>query len=245
MTDNPGQPLPEFPAPGKRQPDDDRRQMWRRFAWIMVANAVIWGGVFLLNRLGPVLFPGRYAFRLDERYDPEADLRRGCPEEMVRVGDVCMDRYEYPNRRKSLPKVLETADSARAACQSAGKRLCTLEEFRDGCSGGGPTGDHSLYRVERACNIASPDPDRPMQLRKSGEMHGCVTRRGLSDAVGNLAEWVEDGRGGVIVGGSYGSTAGSGISCNRGRTAGPGLLPQMRGTRCCKDAPPLPASPAP
>lgn len=91
-----------------------------------------------------------------------ADLEGGdepvaspCPPEMVRVDSFCMDRYEASHAdatavsigtspvAASLPGVLPwfsvTLPEARAACVAAGKRLCRLDEWVQGCSGSAGT----------------------------------------------------------------------------------------------------------
>ena len=86
-----------------------------------------------------------------------------CPEDMVRVGDICMDRYEASRSDAtaasggsddsvalSVPGVIpwyvnpvDIADMAvfAAACEVAGKHLCTASEWQPACDGP----DLSLY----------------------------------------------------------------------------------------------------
>jgi sulfatase modifying factor 1 len=80
-----------------------------------------------------------------------------CPPEMALVGDVCVDRYEASrqdatatkagtddgvacSRAGVLPWYVNPMSAAmlekfQAACQSAGKRLCTADEWNDTCRG--------------------------------------------------------------------------------------------------------------
>lgn len=76
---------------------------------------------------------------------------RGCPDDMVRVGErsVCIDRYEWPNLPGKKPllaasAVAESADleagivmDAERLCHSVDKRLCTDSEWVSACLGPG------------------------------------------------------------------------------------------------------------
>jgi sulfatase modifying factor 1 len=106
---------------------------------------------------------------------------------------------------------------AAAACESAGKRLCSMREWRRACEG--PRGWHWPYGAEGVagrCNHTKehllslrygPDARRwtyeeqfndpsldvtPGFLAKTGAYAGCVTPDGVYDLVGNLHEWVRD-----------------------------------------------------
>lgn len=75
-----------------------------------------------------------------------------CPRDMVRaLHGVCIDRYEWPNRRGEKPliaasAVAETEDleqgrvlDAERLCSSVGKRICYDDEWRAACLGPGGT----------------------------------------------------------------------------------------------------------
>ena len=103
----------------------------------------------------------------------------GCPQEMVRVGKFCVDRYEahlvsyasgeviHPHNQRPDPNTVYVARSApsvfpqayvsrnesEAACKQAGKRLCTFSEWRRACRGS--RGQHYPYghvEVRGACS---------------------------------------------------------------------------------------------
>jgi formylglycine-generating enzyme len=169
----------------------------------------------------------------------------GCPAEMARVDDSCVDRYEaslvertsdgkeapYPAHQPplkdgryearsvagALPQGYISRVDSEAACQNAGKRLCTVREWYSACRGSKkqhfPYGD--TY-VKRKCNSGkahllgrlfgnnarnwsyelhfnSPRLNRePGFLSPTGEYSECVSDYGVYDMVGNLHEWVSD-----------------------------------------------------
>src|SRR5262249_38837338 len=105
---------------------------------------------------------------------------------------------------------------SKAACQNAGKRLCTMTEWQRACMGerhtSYPYGES--WRPKR-CNMDRPhlvallfgdDPGhwryenfndpalakQPGFLARTGEHVGCVGDAGVYDLVGNVHEWVSD-----------------------------------------------------
>jgi formylglycine-generating enzyme required for sulfatase activity len=134
------------------------------------------------------------------------------------------------SRGGALPHGYISKFVAEAACASAGKRLCTVEEWTTACRGQGntqfPYG--SEYRTD-ACNVfrrthpgqrlhgnAAIDLDDPRMnqvkdvegypfLRPTGSTPECKSRWGddaVYDMVGNLDEWV-DSSGSAFYGGFY------------------------------------------
>ena len=67
--------------------------------------------------------------------EPDAKTRPGCPKDMARVGDTCVDRYEAPNHKGSKPLVMETAMEAEDWCALRHKRLCQEDEWISACEG--------------------------------------------------------------------------------------------------------------
>lgn len=165
----------------------------------------------------------------------------GCPRLMVRIGDFCIDRFEayvmelddgketphlhsvHPKGESLVAKVAFNAYpqgsinkiQAERACRNAGKRLCTLAEWKMACMG--PEGSKYPYgdvEEKDRCNTrkthlvtqfygADPmkwgdgmnDPLLNLMkgyLMKGGDSPGCVSGYGVYDMVGNLHEWVSD-----------------------------------------------------
>ena len=168
-----------------------------------------------------------------------------CPEAMAQVGRFCVDRYEAhlatltaegeaqvfshtqrprPGARyeaRSAPGVFPQAyinrNEAKAACKNAGKRLCSMVEWRRACQGSRwMTYPYGSRRQEGSCNTGKPhllqqrfgsDPrlwkydehfnspqlnEEPGFLAKAGAYETCTGDTGLYDMVGNLHEWVSD-----------------------------------------------------
>jgi len=161
---------------------------------------------------------------------------------MARTGAVCVDRFEAglvredtgdvhpPNQRPEdgvryrarsvsgvLPQAYVNRIEARAACEAAGKRLCTLGEWYRACRGPkGTTWPYGPSEKRGACNVMKPhllgklfgnDPRKwdyvkhfnapelnltPGWLAKTGEHAECTNDVGAFDMVGNVHEWVSD-----------------------------------------------------
>jgi formylglycine-generating enzyme len=166
-----------------------------------------------------------------------------CPAKMARIEGYCIDRYEahlvaraggelraHPHYRRleegvtyearSEPAVFPQAYisrvEAQAACENAGKRLCSMKEWQRACKGAlGATYPYGQRVEPGRCNTDKPhlltlrfgpDPGRwayaqfndpslsqePGFLAKAGEYAGCASDAGIHDLVGNLHEWVSD-----------------------------------------------------
>ncbi|HEY4117212.1 MAG TPA: SUMF1/EgtB/PvdO family nonheme iron enzyme [Byssovorax sp.] len=176
---------------------------------------------------------------------PDAGAASPCVDPaMARIGRFCVDKWEarleaeladggwsplpanerppddVDYRAASEPGVLPQAYISRVeasrACKSAGKRLCSMTEFRRACQG--KAGGHYPYGTKAkrgACNIGKPhllalkfgadahhwtyehfnDPSLDVEdgfLAKTGEYQGCESAAGTFDMSGNLHEWVSD-----------------------------------------------------
>jgi len=171
---------------------------------------------------------------------------RTCPADMVLAGEVCMDRYEAyvvevdrdgrerphspyevvngvrvraKNGDGHIPQAYISQVESAGACEEAGKRLCSADEFTFACSGGDPDGNDYPYggheRRDGYCNegkgsqmyrffgsdprewsFADLNDPRLNQveggLARSGEYPKCVSPLGIHDCVGNLHEWGSD-----------------------------------------------------
>ncbi|MEB2324127.1 MAG: SUMF1/EgtB/PvdO family nonheme iron enzyme [Sorangiineae bacterium] len=258
--------------------------------------------------------------------DPPAPRARprGCPPEMARVGEYCIDRWEasmvdrrtgnplspyYPPARVLLRRVravweterlAEGSPGARAlplpdistwqrthafepkavsrpgvvpqgylsyhlakrACENAGKRLCTEDEWVTACKGRRGTAqpygpaferarcnvfrrihpaavlhdDASVGHTDPRLNLVVEDGQWPL-LALTGATTGCVSQwgaDGVYDMVGNLDEWIADEHG-VFVGGFYARSTTKGCEA-RVASHAPAYYDYSLGTRCCADA---------
>jgi len=143
------------------------------------------------------------------RYAEPASCLRKTREPMR----FCMDRYEWPNQKGELPRVLVSWETARATCASVGKRLCTEEEFNFACEGEAMRPHVTGFvRDSATCNYDRPYRERTFtflpwdacmadapcreafgaidQRLPAGSLPGCVTEQGIFDLNGNANEWV-------------------------------------------------------
>jgi len=169
-------------------------------------------------------------------------------------------RAKAVSRPDVVPQGYLTFHSARRACEAAGKRLCTEEEWVTACRGerdlkfpyGGNyvAGRCNVFRamhpaavLHGSASVGLTDPRlnlvveeaRDPLLRLTGATPGCVSRWGedsLYDMVGNLDEWVDDPKG-VFVGGFYARMTTKGCEAKISSHA-PAYYDYSTGTRCCK-----------
>lgn len=127
---------------------------------------------------------------------------------------ACMDRYEWPNRKGSLPVVMDRFIDAEKKCQSKGKRLCTEFEWELACEGPrrlpwpygyrqvpGRCHNDRRYRHHNESKLSSNDARvraqetaRLWQGLAAGSKTGCRSDFGVYDLVGNVEEWVVTSR---------------------------------------------------
>ncbi|MFO0711003.1 MAG: SUMF1/EgtB/PvdO family nonheme iron enzyme [Sandaracinus sp.] len=217
----------------------------------------------------------------------EAPGESGCPSGMVPVtASFCVDRYEaslvevladgsttewspYHNpgahrvralsREGAVPQAYMDGVHAAAACEEAGKRLCTDTEWLRACQGSASfTYPYGNTRRTGVCNDhrdVHPAVERfgtsadwiwsalgdacidqlPMSLATAGAYAGCVSESGAMDMMGNLHEWTADPAG-TFRGGFYVDTVINGNGCLYRTTAHDmGHWDYSTGFRCCAD----------
>ena len=58
-----------------------------------------------------------------------------CPDDMVRIDNFCIDKYEAPNLYREDPLVMYSMIEGEAWCQKRSKRLCYDDEWQQACVG--------------------------------------------------------------------------------------------------------------
>lgn len=205
--------------------------------------------------------------------DPEVGA---CPTGMASIDDFCIDRWEahledhspYTVPRSGVartaagvvPQGYISGDVAEAACEAAGKRLCTSPEWLRACGGPasttypyGPSYQPSACNEGRAVHPVVElfgdaadwsarqmnDPrlnQLPGTVDETGANPDCVSAEGVFDLHGNLHEWVADAEG-TFRGGFYVDAKINGAGCRYRTTAhGRAYHDYSTGFRCCADA---------
>lgn len=162
----------------------------------------------------------------------------------------------------TVPQAYISGDEAEAACQAAGKRLCSSEEWLSACQGPEQwTWPYASSYVDWACNDHYPgshpvvdyfgtvdgvwdmehmnDPginQQPDTVAAGGAYTACVSAWGAFDMHGNLHEWVSDADG-SFRGGFYADAEINGQGCTYVTTAhGRDYHDYSTGFRCCAEA---------
>ena len=167
-----------------------------------------------------------------------------CPDDMVAIGtDYCIDRYEASrvnatstdvgddasratSRAEVLPWLVDSNAEAQAACEAAGKDLCTAAQWELACSGEANRVyaygndydplicngiDTFCYCESGGCTGQSPCPyagcyhdcGAAFTVLPTGQRADCHNGRGVFDLNGNVWEHVKGGSDRTVRGGAY------------------------------------------
>jgi len=106
-----------------------------------------------------------------------------------------IDRFEHPNVQKGAdgkaprPTTRVTWKDAAAACEEAGKRLCTAEEWEKACKGPG----NQIYaygdKFELDTEPKNPCGDRMSTDYRIGDLQSCISGYGVYGMSGGPREW--------------------------------------------------------
>ncbi len=155
------------------------------------------------------------------------------PDNMIRIGNFYMDKYEFPNIIGAFPVTNVTWNEAKALCESVEKRLCTDKEWVQACRG--PQGLRYPYGQEydgTQCNVESK-VDAPQRIGETPKT--CVSAYGVYDLNGNVWEWVgmsldED----VLIRGGAWSSESCAECALKFWVNSPNAKSDRAGFRCCK-----------
>ncbi len=169
---------------------------------------------------GMRLVEGEYCPTVEQRclrwLDPETQMRCAefaptrCLSTRRRHVAVCMDEYEYPNRRGVFPQVMVSWYGARRACEARNARLCDMSEWTFACEGEamnpypyGTSRDRAVCPMDRQTlrpdrsRLGNPatsadEASRLYEAVPSGTFDRCVSPFGIHDMTGNVDEWVHN-----------------------------------------------------
>jgi hypothetical protein len=132
---------------------------------------------------GRIMQPRQEAYEIRPQ-----ETERHCPEGMeyidIGTNKFCIDKYEWPDKKGVAPRSFVSIYQAMDSCVSAGKHLCTSDEWTLACTG--PYGWHYPYGAAyepHAC-VTQDTCARP-----SGKKVECRGYFDVYDMAGNLAEW--------------------------------------------------------
>jgi formylglycine-generating enzyme required for sulfatase activity len=163
------------------------------------------------------------------------------------------------SQRGLLPNGYLNRDLAESACNRAGKRLCSAEEWVVACRGRQnrkfPYGDEyrqgdcNVFRATHPAMVLHDDPsighldprlnqveeNGKTLLRPTGTLQTCTSEWGedaVYDMVGNLDEWIDDPDG-TFVGGFYARSTREGCD-SRIEVHAASYFDYSLGVRCCR-----------
>ncbi len=158
--------------------------------------------------------------------------------ELVKFGnsEFCIDRYEWPNKKGTIPVSYISLYQAMDSCYSVGKRLCTSEEWMLACSGP-HTWSYPYGQTYESYACATHDK----KVSISGSRPECRSFFGVYDMSGNLLEWTSTRAAAnrnfyYVMGGFWESGPQSGCSEKR-YSYFPENQHNPVGFRCCSDLP--------
>jgi serine/threonine protein kinase/formylglycine-generating enzyme required for sulfatase activity len=126
----------------------------------------------------------------------------------VYVNEFCIDIYEYPNQKGSIPLANVSFQEATALCKKENKRLCSEDEWEKACKG--PDFYKFPYGNDWNANACNTEDEQgnDRTLSSAGKWPKCRSGYGVMDMSGNLREWTDTKysttvKDMVVKGGSY------------------------------------------
>jgi serine/threonine protein kinase/formylglycine-generating enzyme required for sulfatase activity len=152
------------------------------------------------------------------------------------VQSFCIDYYEQPNGKDSLPTVNVTWAAAKAGCEKLGRRLCAEKEWERACHG--PNGNKFPYGNSYDPDLCNTEDGagKPRALAPAIAFKRCRSGFKVFEMAGNAEEWVADVvNGGHIAKGGAADRPDFSSRCAARRAPDKGNLATV-GFRCCADA---------
>lgn len=185
---------------------------------------------------GQSLIPDRRISGGAANSDPTPLLQEAMASSATPERSFHIDRYEtaeiapgvYLAAPAQTPVVNVTREEAAQRCASAGKRLCTLDEWVSACLGVQQRRfSYGFQATTGRCNLGGGG------VALTGEYAQCKSDTDVYDLIGNVMEWVADSRGAtaIAVGGSYSATLET--DCFSRSFLPPETRQPQIGFRCC------------
>ncbi len=185
---------------------------------------------------GQLLIPDRRISGGAANSDPTPLLQEAMASAATPERSFHIDRYEtteiapgvYLAAPGQAPLVNVTREEAAQRCASAGKRLCTLDEWVSACLGVQQRKfSYGPQATAGRCNLGAAG------AALTGEYSQCKNDAEVYDLIGNVMEWVADSRGAtaIAVGGSYSATLET--DCFSRSFLTPETRQPQIGFRCC------------
>lgn len=164
--------------------------------------------------------------------------------------EAAIDDGSAVSAKHRIPALRSSWFDASAACEKAGKRMCTEAEWITACQGAlavdddhdgqfaddmiegtaYPYGD--LHEEGRCWDDREGPTFRPVY---TGELPGCATAAGVYDLTGNLEEWVgATADQAVLLGGAWDTSEDHARCYRRNDSFGAGFASPRTGFRCCE-----------
>jgi len=258
------QPPPTVPAPKGCPPEMVRVKSYCVDRWeVTLVDAQSEEALSPYYPPEPRLLAFTYAYWVVARHEVGDEAARALPlPELSALQRGGKYRARAVSRAGVVPQAYLSYLSARKACESAGKRLCTKDEWIGACKSERATrhpygpgylrgqcnvwrtlhpahvlhGNASLGHLDPRLNLLFEAGKDPL-LRATGATPTCASAWGgdrIFDMVGNLDEWIED-ESGVFLGGFYARSTTKGCDAEiTGHSAG--YYDYSTGARCCRDA---------
>ncbi|MEL6341630.1 MAG: thioredoxin domain-containing protein [Myxococcota bacterium] len=161
--------------------------------------------------------------------------------------------------KHEIPATQMSWFAARDACEAAGRRMCTEEEWIAACQNAAPVDDdndgefaddmvegttypYDDFHSRNRCwdghsrgTMCGPKQDEACRPVYTGEMPGCISADGVYDMTGNVEEWVgATPETAVLLGGAFDTSKDHARCFRRNDVYGPGYSNVRTGFRCCR-----------
>jgi len=184
-----------------------------------------------------------------EDIQPEAQVSLDDLSFSIDTFEASIENETARSGKNRIPATRTSWYTAKSACEKAGKRLCTEQEWVSACQNAKAIDDDddgqfaddmaegSSYAYgeqhdpKRCWTAKKRDSFRPVY---TGEMPGCVNDNAVYDLIGNVSEWVGlEEKDAVLMGGAYDTPKDKARCYRRNDTYGPGYANLRTGFRCC------------